>query len=139
MEKTSKDQTQNLSLVLHYHQATKHHPYRSATGPGYLDWDTQPDPFRNYQGAPRIALKKIQTEDTPQYDHIYQKAQITPAPLNHSSISQIFYDSLAISAWKTYGESTWALRVNPSSGNLHPTEGYLICGPIQALCEKPMV
>jgi hypothetical protein len=28
---------------------------------------------------------------------------------------------------------SWALRVNPSSGNLHPTEGYLLCGPVVEL------
>ena len=60
-------------------------------------------------------------------------------PVNLRSISQLFYDSLAISAWKSTGESRWALRVNPSSGNLHPTEGYLICGPIEGLCDTPMV
>ncbi|MEQ1731827.1 MAG: nitroreductase family protein, partial [Vicinamibacterales bacterium] len=34
--------------------------------------------------------------------------------------------SLGLSAWKAYGASRWALRVNPSSGNLHPTEGYVV-------------
>ena len=33
----------------------------------------------------------------------------------------------------------WALRVNPSSGNLHPTEGYLVCGPIDGLSPRPFV
>jgi nitroreductase len=33
--------------------------------------------------------------------------------------------SLGPSAWKSYGAKRWALRRNPSSGNLHPTEGYL--------------
>jgi SagB-type dehydrogenase family enzyme len=37
--------------------------------------------------------------------------------------------SLGLSAWKQAGPSRWALRVNPSSGNLHPTEGYAVCGP----------
>jgi len=46
---------------------------------------------------------------------------------------------MAISAWKTMGDSHWALRVNPSSGNLHPTESYLICNPIEKLCDNPMV
>jgi nitroreductase len=27
------------------------------------------------------------------------------------------------------GTSRWALRVNPSSGNLHPTEAYIVTGP----------
>jgi SagB-type dehydrogenase family enzyme len=34
--------------------------------------------------------------------------------------------SLGLSAWKSYRETRWALRVNPSSGNLHPTEAYLV-------------
>jgi SagB-type dehydrogenase family enzyme len=33
---------------------------------------------------------------------------------------------MGLSAWKEYGASRWALRVNPSSGNLHPTESYVI-------------
>ena len=33
---------------------------------------------------------------------------------------------MGLSAWKQVGSSRWALRVNPSSGNLHPTESYLI-------------
>ena len=49
------------------------------------------------------------------------------------------FDTLALSAWKEYGDSRWALRVNPSSGNLHPTEGYIICGAMPGLCETPMV
>ncbi len=39
----------------------------------------------------------------------------------------LFELSLGLSAWKQQGGSRWALRCNPSSGNLHPTEGYLIC------------
>ena len=33
---------------------------------------------------------------------------------------------MGLSAWKQYRQSRWALRVNPSSGNLHPTEAYVI-------------
>ena len=33
---------------------------------------------------------------------------------------------MGLSAWKQYGHSRWALRVNPSSGNLHPTEAYVV-------------
>ena len=34
-----------------YHLATRHHEHAYARGPGYLDWDSQPDPFRRYAGA----------------------------------------------------------------------------------------
>jgi SagB-type dehydrogenase family enzyme len=34
--------------------------------------------------------------------------------------------SLGLSAWKSYGRNRWPLRMNPSSGNLHPTEAYVV-------------
>jgi SagB-type dehydrogenase family enzyme len=33
--------------------------------------------------------------------------------------------AMGLSAWKEYGPDRWALRCNPSSGNLHPTEAYI--------------
>jgi SagB-type dehydrogenase family enzyme len=54
-------------------------------------------------------------------------------------VSQLFFDSLAVSAWKRAGTASWALRANPSSGNLHPTEGYLLSGPVPGLLEGAAV
>ena len=34
-----------------YHERTKHHFHRFAASVGYMDWATQPDPFRRYDGA----------------------------------------------------------------------------------------
>ena len=128
-----------LQQVLHYHESTKHHLQGYARGPGSLDWATQPNPFRRYQGARLVPLEKIPATDKPLYDDAFVRGRIPPAPVTEKTISQLFYDSLAISAWKSIGETSWALRVNPSSGNLHPTESYLICGPIDGLCDRPMV
>ena len=128
-----------LEAVFHYHDATKHSFQGHARGPGFLDWATQPDPFRRYHGARLIPLEQIPVGDAPLYDEAFVHGRIPPAPVTLRSLSQLFYDSLAISAWKSTGPVSWALRVNPSSGNLHPTEGYLICGPIIGLHDRPMV
>jgi SagB-type dehydrogenase family enzyme len=128
-----------LTDVINYHQATKHHFHAYAMGPQYLDWDTQPNPFRHYQGAPLIPLKHIPPSQEPWYDEAFKAGHVLPQSFSHHSVSQFFCDSLALSAWKQAGESSWALRINPSSGNLHPTEGYLVCGPISGLCRSPMV
>ena len=128
-----------LGRVLTYHQQTKHHFHAYARSLGYLDWDTQPDPFRRYQGAPVIELAQIQPGDTPPYEPAFLVGHVPPAPLDLRGVSQLFFDSLAISAWKRAGGTSWALRVNPSSGNLHPTESYLVCGPVEGLCDAPMV
>jgi SagB-type dehydrogenase family enzyme len=131
--------TPELDLVLTYHEVTKHHLNRYARGPGGLDWATQPDPFRRYAGAPLIELDHPPPGDRPLYEEVFVEDHVQIRPLDRASVSQLFYDSLALSAWKQVGDSRWALRVNPSSGNLHPTESYLICGPIRGLCEQPMV
>ena len=128
-----------LETVRRYHQVTKHQVHRFAPGPGYLDWATQPDPFRRYAGASLIGLDKVPPAEEPRYDDAFVEGRNPPASMNRRSISQLFFDSLAISAWKSVGDARWALRVNPSSGNLHPTEGYLLCGPVDGLCAAPMV
>ncbi len=140
MNPNSADKTDSLQPVYAYHQATKHRFHAYASGPGRLDWATQPDPFRRYAGARLIALETTEPTDAPAYDDVFDpQRRPVAAPLNLHGISRLFYDSLALSAWKQLGESRWALRVNASSGNLHPTEGYLICGPVEGLCDKPMV
>ena len=78
-------------------------------------------------------------EHEPQYDALFDLNGILPQPVTHRSISAFFECSLGLSAWKVYGTSTWALRCNPSSGNLHPTEGYLLCGPLIGVSEQPAV
>ncbi len=118
-----------MTDVLTYHQLSKHAPERFAPGPGQLDWATQPAPFRRYQGARLIELYHRPLEEGPAYDRVFAGPQTAPAALDRVSVSQLLYDSLAISAWKEAGGNRWALRVNPSSGNLHPTEAYLLLAP----------
>jgi SagB-type dehydrogenase family enzyme len=125
----------DLDRVLIFHDATKHHPHRYAKSLGYLDWENQPDPFRRYGGAPLIPLTLGARPDEPAYDDIFRAGDVPAAPLDRRSISEFFECSLGLSAWKSYKTSTWALRCNPSSGNLHPTEAYLICGPIAGIAD----
>lgn len=128
-----------IETALAYHERTKHRfPDRYARALGYLDWATQPDPFRTYEGAPRLLLDEIEVGTG--YEASWGEVRagsVSPAPLGARAIAQFFYDALAISAWKRAGRSTWALRCNPSSGNLHPTEGYLLCPPIDAIAAHP--
>lgn len=129
-----------LGRIRAYHETTKHH-YRSfAAGPGRLDWANQPEPFRRYDGAPLIALERDGAPNgDPPVDAGYFAGLVPAAPVDGATIARLLYDALALSAWKSFQGSRWALRVNPSSGNLHPTEGYLVCGPTPGLCDRAMV
>lgn len=121
-----------VEVALAYHDRTKHFPGRYARSLGYLDWATQPDPFRRFDGAARTSLVQVPTDGGPSLDDVFG-ARVTPRALDHAAVSQLFYDSLSLSAWKEHGKSRWSLRVNPSSGNLHPTEAYLVTGPLEGI------
>ncbi|MEK7794638.1 MAG: SagB/ThcOx family dehydrogenase [Candidatus Hydrogenedentota bacterium] len=125
----------NEEIALAYHEATKHHFNRYARSMGYLDWANQPDPFRRYAGAKRFLLPLVANDVTPSYESLYREPP--PAlPLTLESFSVFFECSMAISAWKEYQGSRWALRCNPSSGNLHPTEAYVLVGALTGLSDE---
>src|SRR5262245_38761355 len=91
------------AAVRTYHDGTKHHFHAFARSLGYLDWASQPDPFRSFADARSFPLP--------------------PAPgaaQDGSPIGAILRASLGLTAWKAFGQSRWSLRANPSSGNLHP-------------------
>jgi SagB-type dehydrogenase family enzyme len=129
-----------LEAVMRYHERTKHHFNRFAPGPGGLDWANQPDPFRRYAGAALTRLPILGPEDepvSPAYDDLFIPGAVPAASLTLRALSRLLEYSLALSAWKQAGGTRWALRANPSSGNLHPTEGYVLIGGIAELGASP--
>ena len=129
-----------LEAVMRYHERTKHHFNRFAAGPGQLDWANQPDPFRRYAGAALTRLPVLGPEEeplSPAYESLYVRGAVPGAPLTMRTLSRLLEYALALSAWKQAGGTHWALRANPSSGNLHPTEGYVLIGGIAGLGASP--
>jgi len=116
-----------VDAVLEYHSRTKHHLHRFAASLGYLDWASQPDPFRSFDGAQKtpLPLSAVRLAAVC-YANLYQQGTVPVLPLNKDNVAALFELSLGLSAWKQYQDTRWALRCNPSSGNLHPTEGYAI-------------
>jgi SagB-type dehydrogenase family enzyme len=123
-----------------YHQATKHTYHSVRANARYLDWHNQPDPFRRYEGVPTILLPpepgfpntgtfavmaalaegtKLSTGDASERREAIQ--------LDLTWLSRFLWHSMAVSAWKKVPGSgaRYSLRVNPSSGNLHPTETHI--------------
>ncbi len=116
----------DLDRVLAYHRVTKHQPQRFARSLGYMDWDTQPDPFRRFEGAPRFDLPLAAGEVATRYADLYEPGAVTPRALDADALGAFFQLALGLTAWKQYGDARWSLRADPSSGNLHPTEAYAV-------------
>ncbi len=111
--------------LLRYHEETKHHPERYARALGYMDWENQPDPFRRYEGAPVLDLPLLAQDPPGGHLALYEPAGAS-APITFANIAGFLELSMGLSALKQLSGSRWALRMNPSSGNLHPTETHLV-------------
>lgn len=119
-------------VALAYHVRTKHSLKRYAAGPETLDWDMQPNPFREYAGCSQIPLALMADQVGTTFAQIYA-SKGNPAPLTIATVGALLELSLGLAAWKEYGPDKWALRCNPSSGNLHPTEAYVISHSVPGL------
>lgn len=130
--------------VYQYHQRSKHALDGYAKGPATIDWDRQPDPFRRFESAPIIELPLVEIRRDEAEADVFASVDlntltkpnaINSQPLTLEGIARWLQFSLALSAWKQYGHSRWSLRCNPSSGNLHPTEAYLVILGVDRLAD----
>jgi SagB-type dehydrogenase family enzyme len=108
-----------------YHELTKHSVDSLRRTHHYLDWTNMPNPFRHYEGVPILDLPA--DPPAPQIsalEVLEGKTGNTSARDGAGFLSQLMFYSASISASKRVPSTgtTYALRVNPSSGNLHPTE-----------------
>ncbi len=116
-----------------YHEATKHTVEGLRRAQQSLDWANMPDPFRHYEGVPVLDLPSDPPVlETPILDLLRGVPRTRPdqtsVPAGPTFLSQLLFYSAAISASKRVASTgyRYALRVNPSSGNLHPTEFHFI-------------
>jgi SagB-type dehydrogenase family enzyme len=112
-----------------YHEATKHRIESLRRTGHVLDWANMPDPFRHYEGVPVLDLPADPpAPDMPTLDVLQGTSGTTPVGDGPEFLSQLLFYSAAISASKRVPSTgyNYALRVNPSSGNLHPTEFHFL-------------
>jgi SagB-type dehydrogenase family enzyme len=114
-----------VSQASDYHQHTKHSFHRFARSLGYLDWAAQPNPFRRYDGAATLEFPRAPLRGDVPYDALFD-GTAPAAPMDLAAVGEFLRCAMGLSAWKQHQASRWALRVNPSSGNLHPTEAYIV-------------
>jgi SagB-type dehydrogenase family enzyme len=118
-----------------YHESTKHSVESLRRAPHVLDWANMPDPFRHYEGVPVLDLPADPpSPDIPALDVLQGFSGTTAVRDGPTFLSQLLFYSASISASKLVPSTgyRYALRVNPSSGNLHPTEFHFLTRGLKA-------
>src|ERR1051326_4263666 len=112
-----------------YHESSKHSAESLRGRPHLLDWTNMPDPFRHYEGVPALDLPADPPGPEISMVEVLEGLCGATAEVNGATfLSQLLFHSAAISAAKRVPATghRYALRVNPSSGNLHPTEFHFV-------------
>ncbi len=124
---------------IEYHLATVHTYESVRRSVGKLDWVNRPDPFRRYEGAPLFFLPM---GGLPRIGALAAWSRLggpnNPAErVDLPLAGSLLRNSLAVNAWKELrGEGRrWPLRVNPSAGNLHPSEIHIFVAGVEGLPE----
>jgi len=125
-----------MKSIREYHEATKHSWEKLYQDSHTLDWSNQPNPFRTYLDCPLIDMGSDFEKTYKPLSSVWSFHDIEPRnePITLHTVSTLLYYSMAISAWKSYpGLEPWSLRVNPSSGDLHPTETHVYVHKVKDL------
>ncbi|MEK6235416.1 MAG: hypothetical protein N2C14_11980, partial [Planctomycetales bacterium] len=84
------DRRSSAETVFAYHERSKHHFNRYARSLGHMDWDSQPHPFRYYEGSSQTHLDLHRTPRPLAYDRLYQDRPPSPLPVNLDSLADFF-------------------------------------------------
>ncbi len=114
---------------LDFHRQSKL-SYQEVREEPYLpNWNDFPNPFRSYEGSNMVLLQPATQIPENNINNCLKNLQLSPENknLNLEEISELLRLSLGINAWKKMDAPPYqyALRSNPSCGNLHPIEAYL--------------
>lgn len=132
------DRESRVAELLRYHEATRHRLGAYAPGPSELDPRQKPPAFEA-AGTAEIALDHVPHTPLPEIGDALTEGALPAHPLDRALLSRLLYDGLAVSCWRGRGAVRWALRVPPSSGNLHPIEGFVVAPAIEGIASAPFV
>ena len=125
-----------LATVVLYHQQPS---TTSAMRVHSAPWTRrdQPDPFRRFQdvrSSPLPCLQPDGHQPPPPYEDLYRQGAIASVASTQPPLLALLECSFGdLSHGSRPATPGWALRANPSSGNLHPTEAYVLIDQVKGV------
>ena len=104
-----------------------------------MDWATQPDPFRRYDGASLVRLPFPEVGRALPYWQLYVADNMEPAPLSIDSISLFFRYALSLTAWKRFTKRRGLFVPIRRAGTCTRRRDMRSCLPLDAIHDRPGV
>jgi hypothetical protein len=116
-----------------YHNGTKHSYQSIRANPHYLDWETQPLPFKIYPELEPIALsQEISSSAMPALLAIsaFPASRQGATRLSRQILAALLFLSAGITRRRTYPGGEILFRAAACTGALYHIDLYLVCGEI---------
>jgi len=114
-----------------FQQETKYE--RGRLGGGRLDWGREPEPFKEYPQAAKMALDPPPFDRGPALWEVMRRRRsvrdFVGKNLSRAEVSQLLWAAQGITA-TSHG---YALRTAPSAGALYPIETYLVVHAVETI------
>lgn len=125
-----------LEAAWAYHNGTKHSYQSVYTNPHYLDWETQPIPFKIYPELGPVPLPQhLSSSGLAALAAISAgggQADVASIP-KLETLAEIFYLSAGITRRRKYPGGEILFRAAACTGALYHIDLYLVCGDLQGL------
>jgi SagB-type dehydrogenase family enzyme len=119
-----------------YHNGTKHSYQSIRANPHYLDWETQPLPFKIYPELEPIALsQEISSSAMPALSAIsaFPASRQGATRLSRETLTALLFLCAGITRRRTYPGGEILFRAAACTGALYHIDLYLVCGEIEDL------
>jgi len=113
-----------------FHKGTRY--FRESMEGGGLDWDSQPEPYKEYPDSERVPLPPPKGSTATLEDVLKRRRSVRlyrDRPLDLEQLSYLLWASTGISK-EVKGS---AYRTAPSAGALYPLETYLVVNDVEGL------
>ncbi len=116
------------SYAEYYHDLTKYTPEGVASSKHNIDFDKQPEPYKNYPRKKNIDISYLLPLDKNPFSDVGIKNpnDFTPLEKSLSEVSKLLYFSNGVTAIMQHADKPFYMRSSPSAGGLYPTEIYVV-------------
>ena len=125
-----------IAAAWSYHDGTKHSQESLRTNRHYLDWETQPIPFKIYRNLEPIPLsQQLSSSGMPALEAISQIAAEAQGSVSATRqiLAEILFLSAGITRRRSYPGGEMLFRAAACTGALYHIDIYLVCGDLADL------
>ena len=120
------------SVILRYHEETKHSELSVRMSAHYLDWDNKPSPFKEYHGLSSTLLPREfphpEAEALAAIRDVHVSQDTRRRTIDLGVFAELLFFSAGLTRKMKVGSNSYYMRAASATGALYPIELYAVCG-----------